>query len=198
MPEKLRTFIAIELPGEIQKKLGEFSESIKNPQDRVTWVSSNNIHVTLKFLGDVPIGDIDSIRDIISAVAKNYSSFEAAIKGTGVFPDPRSPRVVWIGIDTGKEKIKNIYMDLEERLASIGIPKEERSFTPHLTLGRVKYIKDVKRFTEGISKHKEDLFGNFTADSISLIKSTLTPKGSVYETLYRMPLTHPSPHGGEG
>lgn len=193
MPEKLRTFIAIELPGEIQKKLGEFSESIKNPQDRVTWVSSNNIHVTLKFLGDVPIGDIDSIRDIISAVAKNYSPFDAAIKGTGVFPDPRSPRVVWVGVDTGKEKVKNIYMDLEERLVSIGIPKEERSFTPHLTLGRVKYIKDVKRFTEGISKHKEDLFGNFMADSISLIKSTLTPKGSVYEVLYRIHLMSAAP-----
>lgn len=188
MPDTLRTFIAIELPDEIQKKLGDFSNSLKNPQDKISWVSPKNIHLTLKFLGNVPVGDIDSIQNVISDTAKLYTSFEASIKGTGIFPSERSPRVLWIGTDKGKEDIKIIYTDMENRLASIGIPKEERGFTAHLTIGRIKYIKDTKEFAQNISKHKEDLFGNFTVDSISLVKSILTPKGSVYETLYKAAL----------
>lgn len=184
----LRTFIAIELPEEIQKKLGEFSDSVKNPNDRITWVFPKNIHLTLKFIGDVPASDIDSIKNIIIDVAGGYGSFEASIKGTGVFPSERNPRVVWIGVDSGKDKIKDIYTELEERLVSIGIPKEERGYTPHITLARVKYIKDIKGFAGIISKYKENLFGSLSVDGISLIKSTLTPKGAVYEVLYSIPL----------
>lgn len=188
MPEKLRVFIAIELPEKLQMELSDFVQTIKDPQDKITWVPPNNIHITLKFLGDVPIGDIGPIKEAISNVAENYSPFEATIKGTGVFPDQRNPRVIWIGMDTGKEKIKNIYIDLEDKLVSIRIPREERSFTPHITLGRIKYIKDMRKFSEVLSNHKEDVFGNFMVDSISLIKSTLTPNGSVYEVLYRTPI----------
>lgn len=188
MPETLRTFIAIELPSEIQKKVGEFANSLKNPQDKITWVSTKNVHITLKFLGNIPANDIASIQNIISEVAKLYPPFETSIKGTGTFPSERSPRVIWIGTDKGKETIKNIYTELENRLASIGIPKEERGFTAHLTIGRIKYIKDINEFAQNISKHKEDLFGNFLVDGISLVKSALTPKGSVYETLFKAKL----------
>lgn len=184
MPETLRIFIAIELPEEIQKKLGDFANSIKNSQDKISLVSPQNIHLTLKFLGNVPINDIASIQSIISETAKLYTPFEASVKGTGIFPNERSPRILWIGTDKGKETIKKIYTDLENKLASIGIPKEERGFTAHLTIGRIKYIKDIKEFAQNISKHKEDLFGNFVVNGISLVKSTLTPKGSVYEILH--------------
>lgn len=182
----MRAFIAIELPEGLQKKLADFIDILKNPQDKITWVSSKNIHLTLRFLGDVSADDIDSVRNIIQEVAKRHSAFEASIKGTGVFPNPRSPRVVWIGVENGFAKV---YNDLSDRLVSIGMPKEERGFTPHITLGRIKYIKDIKVFSDLITKHKEDLFGNFRVDSISLIKSTLTPKGAVYERLYSIPLT---------
>lgn len=188
MPETLRTFIAIELSSEIQEKVGEFANSLRNPQDKITWVSTKNVHITLKFLGDVPANDIVSIQNIISEVAKGHKSLNASIKGTGVFPSERNPRVLWVGVDNGKEEIKNVFTDLENKLASIGISKEERGFTAHLTIGRIKYVKDINEFAQNISKHKEDLFGNFLVDGISLVKSTLTPKGSVYETLFKVKL----------
>lgn len=184
----MRAFIAIELPEGLQKKLSDFVEILKNPHDKISWVSSKNIHLTLKFLGDVSIDDIESIKNIIQEVANRYSPFEAIVKEAGVFPSQRNPRVVWIGIENGKDNCRNIYTNLEDKLVSIGIPKEERDFTPHITIGRVKYIKDINIFSNLITEHSEDLFGNLRVDSISLIKSTLTPEGAVYERLYISPL----------
>lgn len=185
----MRAFIAIGLPEGLQKKLSDFIDILKNPQDKISWVSTKNIHLTLKFLGDVSADDVESVKNIIQDVAKNYAAFEVVVKGTGVFPSPRRPRVVWIGVGDEKKNIKNICIDLEDRLVSIGIPKEEHEFTPHITLGRVKYIKDIKGFGDLSTKHSEDLFGNLSIDGILLMKSTLTPKGAVYERLYDIPLT---------
>lgn len=184
----MRAFIAIELPVELQKKLGDFIDVLKNPQDKISWVSPKNIHLTLKFLGDVSADDIDSVKNIIKDVGGRYSPFETKVTGTGVFPSPRSHRVVWIGVEGGKERFVDIYNDLEDRLVSIGIPKEGRGYTPHITLGRVKYVKDINGFDNLITKHSKDLFGNLMVDSISFMKSTLTPKGAVYERLDNIPL----------
>lgn len=189
MEDKLRTFIAIELPEELQKKICYFIDTVKSPEDKITWVLSKNIHLTLKFLGYISIKDIDSVKDILQDVAGRYSPFDAVLRGGGVFPSQRSPRIIWIGIDAGGETLKDIYNDIEAGVESIGLPKEERSFTPHITVGRVKYIKDMNGFGAVITKHKEDLFGNLKVDSISLIKSTLSPKGAVYENLFNIPLS---------
>lgn len=186
MPEdKVRVFVAIELTSEIQKALGDLAEKLKNPDDKVTWVKPYNIHLTLKFLGNVPKGDIGALEKAISDVAGGFKEFNTTIRGTGVFPRERAPRVVWIGITDGEEEIKRIYLDLENKLASLGYPKEERSFTPHLTLGRVKYIKDIDKFIKNLHKYKENILGKMSVNSISLIKSILTPKGSIYEILSR-------------
>lgn len=188
MADTIRTFIAIELTEEIKENIRQFIELIKNPEDKITWVLPFNVHLTLKFLGNIHAGDINSIKGIIRESAKKYPPFEISIKGTGVFPSQRNPRVVWTGVDTGRERVKEIYGDLENGLSAIGIQKEDRSYTPHFTLGRVKYIKDLKRFSDNILKYKENLFGNLKVSGISLMKSTLTPKGSVYEKLFEAKL----------
>lgn len=185
MSETVRVFIAIEITKKTQDELANLAGLYKDPHDKVTWVAPNNIHLTLKFLGNVPEKDIDRIKDVLSDLSKRYSRFEAEVKGLGVFPSEKSPRVVWAGVDKGRENIKSICGDLEEKLAQIGFPKEERGFTPHFTLGRVKYIKDTKKFAEKISTHKSDFIDKIDIKDISLIKSKLTPEGSVYEALYR-------------
>ena len=192
--DTIRTFVAIELLADIQKVLGEVEEKLKNSQDKISWVKPHNIHITLKFLGNVPKDDISSIEKAISETARGCHPFDIIIKGTGVFPQvqlfheragrERSPRVVWVGIIDGQDGLRKLYMDLETRLSLIGYPKEERSFTPHLTLGRVKYIKDIDRFIQSLHKYGENILGKMVVGSISLIKSTLTPKGSIYESLY--------------
>lgn len=188
MPDTLRIFVAVELPSGIQDRLGQFIEAIKNQEDKITWVSPKKIHLTLKFLGNIPIRDTDSIKEVLSKTAGISEAFDVSIKGIGLFPDERQPRVVWAGIDTGSDNLKKIFLKLEENLLSTSIPKEERVFTAHLTLGRIKYLKNTGGFVNNILRHKEDLFGNFSADGISLIRSTLTQKGSIYETIYKAQL----------
>lgn len=181
----IRGFIAIEISDDIRKGLGELIEKLRNSQDRVNWLNPHNIHLTLKFLGYIPENDIRNIESAISETAKNLTAFNVIVKGTGVFPGENSPRVVWAGVYDGGESLTKMSIDLENRLFSMGFPKEERSFTPHITLGRVKYIKDINNFILRLHKYKEDLFGEMTVDSISLIKSVLTQKGPVYERLAR-------------
>lgn len=182
--DTIRVFIAVELPGEIQKALGGLIEKLKDPKDKISWVKPHNIHFTMKFLGNVPLGDIDSIKDVVSKTAENCQVFDVTVKGTGVFPREKAPRIVWTGITEGQDGMSKIFDDLETGLSQIGFPKEERSFKPHLTLGRVKFVKDIDAFIKTLNDYKENILGKIAINSISLIKSTLTPKGSIYETLF--------------
>jgi 2'-5' RNA ligase len=185
MSESIRTFIAIEIPQDLRKKLSDYAIKLKNPDDKISWVSEDNLHLTLKFIGNIKTDKIDTIKKAIADVSLGYTAFTAVVQGMGVFPGERNPRVVWIGIKDGEEKICKIFKNLEEKLSTIGISKDDRPYVPHFTLGRIKYIKDVKAFSDKILNYKEYLFGSFAVCGISLIKSTLTPKGSIYEVLYK-------------
>ena len=185
MPETLRTFIALEVPAEIQQALGVVQDELGSGQDKIKWIALRNIHLTLKFLGQVPEADLSTVKTLIAEAAKKGSVIQAVIKGVGAFPSARAPRVVWAGITAGGEEIKQLSAFLEEGLAKLGFPEEKRSFKPHLTLGRVKYIKDPAAFIEKMGGFKEKIIGKIRINSISLFKSTLTPKGSIYEVLYK-------------
>ncbi len=185
MPETMRLFVAIELSEELRNKLYDFESELNDPNDKISWVSSQNIHLTLKFLGDVPQTKVDLIKKEIQNVSLLCQKFYASIKGAGSFPEKGRPNVIWVGVREGCEDIVNVFNILEDRLSLLSFEKDKRKYYPHLTLGRVKYIKDITSFSQKIVLHKEDLFGKFCVNGISLIKSTLTPKGSIYEILYQ-------------
>jgi len=183
--DNIRTFIAVKLPRAIQEKIGTLQDKFKNPQDKITWTNPYNIHITLKFLGDIISSRIAHIEKIISDTARNYRSFEISIYGIGTFPKIGQPHIIWAGIRNGKDELNNLYTAVIDNLKKIGYSKQKREFTPHLTLGRIKHIGNTGNFMRRVYKHKEDILANLVVNDILLLKSTLTLKGPIYKTLYK-------------
>lgn len=181
----MRTFIAIELPSEIKDSLSRLQEELKASNADVKWVESNNIHLTLKFLGEIDDKKLDKITRIMDDTAKEKDKFQIRISSLGAFPKIDFPRVIWVGVDTGDKEVKDIAKDLEKKIAKIGIPKEDRPFSSHITIGRTRSSLNRERLVQDL-KNKAELGArklDFYATKITLFKSTLTPHGPIYEVL---------------
>ncbi len=182
----MRTFIAIELPKEIKDALARLQEKLKSTGADVKWVEPDNIHLTLKFLGEIDEQKLDKIALILENIAKDKSSFHICISSIGAFPRNSSPRVIWVGIDKGDKETKEIAKQLEEKIQKIGIPKEDRSFSSHITIGRTRSALNLQKLVQELKTLENDLGikgMEFDATKITLFKSTLTPKGPIYEVL---------------
>ncbi|RMF55536.1 RNA 2',3'-cyclic phosphodiesterase [Candidatus Woesearchaeota archaeon] len=172
----MRLFIAIELPEEIKKLLEKAQNHLKNNSDRVSWVKKENMHLTLKFLGE--ISDENKVIKALKKVV--FKPFEAETSDLGVFPSQNYIKVVWLGLKSS-EQTKELHDKIDEQLFNIGI-KKDKNFVPHMTLGRVKYIKDKKAFVQKISNFRPEE-KPFKVQGFSLIKSELTPTGPIYSTI---------------
>ncbi len=187
----MRAFIAIDLPVEIKDYLGRIEERLKTSAADVKWVSPANIHLTLKFLGEIDEQKKDSLIRIIESIAKDKDAFSLRLSSAGAFPNIKYPRVVWIGIDKGSVEVLKIAEELEEKIEKIGIPKETREFSSHITIGRVKSGLNRLKLAEGIEEINKELSEKqleLPAGKITLFKSTLSPKGPVYEPLHETSL----------
>ena len=181
----MRTFIAIELPKEIRDYLGNLEDALKATQGDVKWVEPKNIHLTLKFLGEIDEPKKEKINSILDAVAKEKSSYKIRISSLGAFPKLNFPRVIWVGADQGDTETKEIAKILEEKIQKLGIPKEGRAFSSHITIGRTRSTKNREKLVQEL-KNAADFSGSnleFTVTKITLFKSTLTPTGPIYEVL---------------
>ena len=182
----MRAFIAIELSPDLKKHLASLEEQLKSSGADVKWVKPENIHLTLKFLGEIDEKQLGEIAKIIQNTADKNKRFFIRLASPGAFPDINFPRVVWIGIEKGDPETKEIAKILEEEIAKVGIPQENRPFSSHITLGRVRSglnrEKLVKNLDNLASKPPEDS-PEFLVTKITLFKSTLTPGGPIYEAL---------------
>jgi len=188
----LRAFIAIEIPPEIHKAIETRTASLRAALDSslVRWVPSGNIHLTLKFLGDLSPNNVDLLTQMLSAEVNQHASFTLKFGGLGAFPNSRRPRVIWIGIQAPAE-LEALQHGIEAATATLGYPAEERSFSPHLTIGRVN--KSVN--TGGMGQIRAALegtqvpsLGSAHVSDVHLIKSDLKPTGAVYTRLFSAPL----------
>ncbi len=136
--DKYRCFIAIDLPGELKRDLVRVQDGMRAWPGRVKWVEEKNFHLTLKFLGDVDPPLLDRIGAGLAKVSQQHSKFALMISGLGAFPSLRRPKVIWAGVCDTDKYLYRIWRDIESEMVSIGLPAEERGFSPHLTLGRVK------------------------------------------------------------
>lgn len=180
----MRTFIAVETPKHIQDHVGAYIERIHGIFPDVKWVAPENLHFTIKFLGEITEDDFVNVRDCVTGVAHEFSPFTMGISGLGFFPAQDHPKVVWIGADGGEDMLLDIFHDLEHRLEEFGFDRESKTFCPHLTIGR------MKKFTRpAIPKSFPD-FGLVTFDvsTIAIMKSILTPDGPLYEKLFECAL----------
>ena len=184
----MRTFISIELKGGIKKKIGRAIKELKDAGANVKWVEPGNLHVTLKFLGEVPDKDIENLIALVSAAVKSSLSFKAEFMGTGSFPAGRHPRVIWIGTTKGGEEQSALASKLEDGLCSAGFEREARKFKSHITIGRVRESGNLARVLKKLNELKCEPFGGMIVDHINIMKSKLSPKGPTYEIVKSLPL----------
>ena len=183
MSTTIRTFIAIELPEKIIYTIGKVQEKIKSYGFKIRWVSPENIHLTLKFLGNIKKADMEKVAKAISESVTGYHSISLSVKGIGVFPGIKRPRVLWLGISKQLDLLIELQKTLDETLETMGFPKEKRPFKGHLTLGRIKDKIDPKRLHDVLKEFTKFESEHFFADRIILYESELKPKGAVYTKL---------------
>lgn len=181
----MRSFIAIELSKEIKDFLGSLQDKLKQSGADVKWVEPKNIHLTLKFLGEIKEEKVDKVKLALEESLKDRSCFYMQLGPLGCFPNTKFPRVIWIGIKEGDIETRQITEYLEEKMAKIGIPKENRPFSSHITIGRVRSGLNIKNLIASLDTLTANLSAQVlpgqTVNKIILFKSTLTPKGPIYE-----------------
>ncbi len=175
----MRCFIEIELPETAKYALAELQQDLKKTGADIRWVKAENFHLTLKFLVNIEERIIDNIVEVIKGTCNKFGSFTLELKGTGVFPNIKSPRVIWVGLN-GNTAITDIQEEIDNGLSSLGIEREKRKFTPHLTLGRLRSSKGKHSIIEKIVLLKDRVLGTIDVKSISFIKSELGPGGPKY------------------
>ena len=188
MPEVIRAFIAIELPDSLRASLGKLQTGLQDqvPARTVRWVAPRGIHLTLKFLGSTRVDQIEGIAGDLTKACAPLPSFTYSVGGLGCFPNPRRPRVIWVGIQEPAGALSGLQGAIDEACSQWGFKREERAFHPHLTLGRTRdRISSRERRAIGDLVLETDApsLGTVVAEGISLIRSDLRPGGAVYTTL---------------
>jgi 2'-5' RNA ligase len=185
--EQIRSFIAIELPDEVKSALTQLQAQLKTgKQLPVKWVDPYSIHLTLKFLGNIDLNKIREVTGAMEAAAQGISPFKLEIKDLGVFPNLKRVRVVWVGVSGEVAQLSQLQQRTESNLAPLGFAREARSFTPHLTLARVREQAspdEQQSFGELIASTKFETVYEFDVDSINLMKSQLTREGAIYSRI---------------
>lgn len=189
----IRAFIAIGLLSPIQAKLEEVITGLKGQLGEVPirWVSGASIHLTLKFLGDVSESNLEIIKKMLQAEASGHPPFEISVGGLGAFPTIARPRVIWVKVDAPQE-LFSLQRGIENETARLGYDREERAFSPHLTLGRVSRNaspRDIQRIGEILGKISIGSLGMVKVEKVTLYRSDLRPGGAVYTSLFSAPLT---------
>ena len=179
--ETIRSFLAIELDGNLVPKILDVQKEFKKTNGNIKYVSSENMHFTLKFFGNIDLDMVEDIGNAVEKVIKNYSSFDLNIKKCGCFPNKNVIKVLWLGLDEGSP-IKDLQKDLDKEFRKLGF-KKEKNFISHLTIGRVKSPKNKNEIRNTIEKLEDIEIGQMTVSRICLKKSTLTPQGPIYEDI---------------
>lgn len=193
MPEMWRLFIAIVLPDAIVSHLRAVQESLRQqaPGRTVRWVAPEGIHLTLKFLGDVPVTQAGAVEGALVEAARPHTGFTLSVAGLGCFPNPSRPRVLWAGVEGERRALAVLRDDVERQVAPLGYPTEDRPFSPHLTLGRIRpeaNRTDTATVGALLGRVTVDAAPAWRVEHVSLMRSELTPRGAIYSELARVPL----------
>lgn len=185
----MRCFLAIELPKVIHDRLSQLQDRLGPQMGGVAWARSEHVHLTMKFLGEVPDADVPKAIEAATAVAGRYGPFELTVAGAGCFPPSGPARVLWVAIHSPPPELLACQQECEHAFESLGIPPENRSFHPHLTLGRVKDFQAGRSARAAIEQVADFQAGNFTARELVFFQSVLQRTGPIYTALARLPLT---------
>lgn len=186
--EKIRTFIAIDIPTELREALGEMISELKRTPADIKWVQPEAVHLTLKFLGEITPADVQSVFTVMEKVAANHHPFELFSASKGAFPSFRRPRVLWIGINqTNRSRLVQLQREVEQGMAEIGFPEEKRSFSPHLTIGRVRNPRGIETAVQQFMEYPFPEY-SIPVNALLVMKSELRREGARYSVQKSFPL----------
>ena len=189
MGQSVRTFVAVEAGEAVRRRAAELIDALRPVASTVKWVDPQQLHMTLKFLGDVPLRRTAAVCEAVAAAVASRPCFSLGVRGLGAFPHVRRPSTLWLGADPGDGQIVALQAAVEAALAELGFRPEGRSFSPHLTLGRVRRggptppallerLGEQEAFDAGVIEVRETV----------VLASQLTPTGPVYTPMGRLPL----------
>lgn len=190
---QLRAFIAIDLPQPIQEAIEKQTSRLRQAagDGLVRWIPPQNIHLTLKFLGNIAASHMDFLKQLLHQTADSHQPFDMQIGGIGSFPNSKLPRVLWAGVHAPAD-LASLQKTIETGAARLGYEKEARPFSPHLTLGRVRQgidSRDLQKISAALNGIQIGNIGSARVDAVHLYKSELRPEGSLYTKLFSAPLS---------
>ncbi len=181
----IRSFVALELSDEVREKLVVVLQRLQRTSASVKWVEPENLHLTLKFLGEVPEEQIELVTEALKTVAQATEPFSFVVKGVGGFPDLRRPRVLWVGVEATQPLIR-LQQLVEKAMEQLGFAPEERAYHPHITIGRVKATTGIEKVREILSEYANVEFGEVFISHLTLFRSDLSREGPTYTPLAKL------------
>jgi RNA 2',3'-cyclic 3'-phosphodiesterase len=182
----MRTFIAIKLPAKIKDVLTEIQDRLKITLPKLSWVKSDNLHLSLKFIGEITDGQVTQVEQIIDQLTNAKEPFEIKLDLLGVFPDWRGARIIWIGTPQAPGQLNQLVQEIEKECLKLKIPPEKNIFRTHITLGRIRNPTDQSQLKEALRASENrihDMDLKFTVEGIALFQSVLSPQGPNYRIL---------------
>ncbi|MBC2710611.1 MAG: RNA 2',3'-cyclic phosphodiesterase [Desulfosarcina sp.] len=184
MQKTLRAFVAVPIPDAVAVFLQQIQVRLQSPGMNVRWVATKNIHLTLKFLGDIDPSRVPAVAAQMDTAAGSVPSFSLEAMGVGVFPNLRNARVLWVGLGGDLDRLRAIQTTLESDLESVGFRKETRRFHPHLTIGRTRQRVDAETIGASLEPLKDVASDSFRVDRLMLFNSILKPAGAEHTLLH--------------
>jgi len=186
--ENFRSFLAFDIPEDIVADVCDIQKQIGEQGLKIKWVASQNLHLTVKFLGSVSSEKIEQVKAAAPDAAREAAPLKVAVRGVGVFPDMKRPQVVWVGLTGDTRPLIDFHDVLDEHLEQAGFEKDERRFNAHITMGRIKSKVNTTRLAEAMGQFLEFESRAFGMDKLVLYKSDLQPTGPVYTQIDVFPL----------
>jgi RNA 2',3'-cyclic 3'-phosphodiesterase len=185
---RTRTFVAVDVSKAIRERLVSMQERLAATGTEVKWVEPENLHVTLLFLGEVDQREIVDVCRIVSDGTSRHAAFTMSVETVGCFPNPRRPRILWVGVGEGSATLVALHDELEIPLQELGYRREERRYTPHITLGRVKSDRSTQALSTELTRRADWKAGETTVTELLVMGSELTSTGPQYTVLGRAKL----------
>lgn len=188
MTSMIRTFIAIDLPDLLRSQIVRVQQELRASDADVRWVETQNLHLTLKFIGSIEENDWERIAAALKEALQPFSPFVFHLEGLGVFPRLENPRVVWLGVSEGREKLEQIAAAVEKACVGIGLPAQDHPFTPHLTIGRIRSNKRLEGLIQSLQRSPMRHPFLVQVRRVLFFKSTLQAMGAIHTPLAELPL----------
>ena len=185
MSDNIRAFLSIEIEDQgVLSQIQRVQQKLDQAAAKMKIVKSENIHFTLRFFGDTPRTKLEEIKASLDRI--DINPFEIEVAGIGSFPNKRRPRIIWVGVAQNAARVVKLKDEIDSSLIDLGYQPEKRKYTPHATIARVRFVKDSRRIADNLDHLADDVIGKMTVECVTMMKSTLTPSGPIYEPLWKI------------